>query len=68
VRERFGTVDWDVETHRGRRGFTTRDLRENVLRPGPRHYLITDVENNRFEIPDLDALDPASQGALLRHL
>ena len=68
VKERFGTVDWSVETHRGKCRFTTRDLRENVLRPSPGHYLVTDVENNRFEILDFDALDAASQAALLRHL
>ncbi|MEI6148158.1 MAG: DUF1854 domain-containing protein [bacterium] len=68
VKERFGTVEWDVETHRGRCRFTTRDMRENCLRPSPGHYLITDVENNRFEILDLESLDPASQAALLRHL
>jgi len=68
VKERFGTVEWDVETHRGRCRFTTRDMRENCLRPSPGHYLVTDVENNRFEILDLESLDPASQAALLRHL
>lgn len=68
VTERFGTVDWDVETHRGFCRFTTRDLRENALRFGSAHYLLTDVENNRFEVPDLDALDTRSQTLLLRHL
>lgn len=68
VKERFGTVDWEVETHRGRSRFTTRDLRDNVLRSGPGHYLLTDVENNRYEVLDLNALDPQSQSWLLRHL
>lgn len=68
VTERFGTVDWDVETDRGLCRFTTRDLRENALRVGGNHYLITDVENNRFEVPDLNALDPNSQALLIRHL
>jgi hypothetical protein len=68
VKERFGTVDWEVETHRGRCRFTTRDLRENCLRPSPGHYLITDVENNRFEVLDIEALDTVSQASLLRHL
>ena len=68
VTERFGTVDWEVETNRGACRFTTRDLREGVLRFGPSHFLLTDVENNRFEIPDLDALDARSQAMLLRHL
>ena len=68
VVERFGTVDWEVETNRGPCRFTTRDLREGVLRFGPSHFLLTDVESNRFEIPDLDALDARSQAMLLRHL
>jgi len=68
VKERFGTVDWDVETSRGRCCFTTRDLRENVIRAGSGHFLLTDVENNRYEIPDLNELDPQSQASLLRHL
>jgi hypothetical protein len=68
VTERFGTVDWDVETDRGTCRFTTRDLRENAIRVGASHYLLTDVENNRFEVPDLNALDPNSQSLLIRHL
>jgi hypothetical protein len=68
VKERFGTVDWEVETHRGHCRFTTRDLRENVLRSGPGHFLLTDVENNRYEVLDLNRLDPQSQASLLRHL
>jgi hypothetical protein len=68
VKERFGTVDWDVETDRGVCRFTTRDLRSNVIRAGPSHYLLTDVENNRFEVPDLNALDRNSQSLLIRHL
>lgn len=68
VKERFGVVEWDVETHRGLCRFTTRDLRGSVLRCGPGHFLLTDVENNRYEIPDLNAMDVRSQAWLLRHL
>jgi hypothetical protein len=68
VRERFGTLDWDVETDRGRRKFTTRNTRENVVHPTPGRLLITDVDENRYDIRDLAALDPASQSCLLRHL
>ncbi|HYF50286.1 MAG TPA: DUF1854 domain-containing protein [Planctomycetota bacterium] len=67
VKERFGTVEWEVDTPRGRTKFTTRDLRENVLRPTPTRYLITDVEGNRFDVLNFDELDPASQSLLLRH-
>ena len=68
VTERFGTVEWAVETDRGPCRFTTRNLRENAIRVGASHYLLTDVENNRFEVPDLNALDPNSQTLLIRHL
>ena len=55
--ERFGTVDWEAETSRGRVKFTTRDMRDNTITVGPGHYLVMDVENNRYEIPDIAALD-----------
>lgn len=68
VKERFGTVDWEVETPRGIIRFTTRDLRENVISPAPGRFLFQDVDGNRFEIADLNALDAQSQTWLLRHL
>jgi hypothetical protein len=68
VKERFGTVEWDVETERGQTKFTTRDLRESVLRPSPGRYIITDVEGNRFDVLNFDAMDASSQMLLLRHV
>jgi hypothetical protein len=68
IKERFGTVEWEVETDRGLCQFTTRGLRENVVQPSPNRYLLTDVDDNRFDVPDLTALDAASQAWLLRHL
>lgn len=68
VRERFGTLDWEVETDRGARAFTTRNLRENTVTPSPGRYLLSDVDGNRYDVPDLDALDGASQAILSRYL
>jgi hypothetical protein len=68
IKERFGTVEWEVETQRGICKFTTRDLRENVVRPSPGRYILTDVDGNRFDVPRLSALDAQSQDWLLRHL
>lgn len=68
VKERFGTLEWKVETDRGLWSFTTRNLRENVAQPGDFRYLITDVDGNRFDVPDLTALDSTSQGWLLKYL
>ena len=68
IKERFGTVDWDVETSRGSYRFTTRNLRDKAVQPSPGRYLIEDVDGNRYDIPDLSMLDLASQNLLLRHL
>ena len=68
VRERFGIVEWDVETDRGECRFSTRDLRETVIRLPGHHYVIIDVEGNRFEIQDLNALDDPSQAWLIRYM
>ena len=61
TRELFGVVNWKVETDRGPRSFTTRNLRESLVRPSSKRLLITDVDGNRYDIPDLDALDAGSQ-------
>lgn len=68
VQERFGVVDWEVDTQRGLCKFTTRDLRDSVLHPFPGHYLFTDVDGNRYNVPDINDLDPKSRAWLLQHL
>lgn len=68
VKERFGTVDWTIETDRGMRTFTTRNLREDVVKPSPGRYLLTDVDGNRYDTADISALDSASRAMLLEHL
>ena len=68
VRERFGTLDWQVETDRGNVTFTTRNLRENLVQPAPDRFLLTCVDGNRYDVRDVDALDATSQGFVARHL
>jgi hypothetical protein len=68
ARERFGVVEWTVDTDRGPRAFTTRNLREELRMPAPGRYLLRDVDGNRYDIPSLAALDPASQALLLEHV
>ncbi len=68
VKEWFGTVDWQVETDRGEVRFTTRNLRENLVQPSPGRLLLTDVEGNRYDVPQFSALDSRSQGLLMGHL
>lgn len=68
AKERFGTVDWTVETNRGLCRFTTRNLRENVQRPSPGRIILNDVDGNRYDIRNLDDLSLASQELLFRHI
>jgi len=49
---------------RSPRVFVMRTMREKTKQPLPRHIILEDVEGNRYEIPDIDALDPASRQLL----
>ncbi len=68
ARERFGTVDWEIDTDRGQCKLTTRNLRENVQRPAPGRIILSDVDGNRYDIRDLDELDLHSQQLLFQHM
>ncbi|MEI8242627.1 MAG: DUF1854 domain-containing protein [bacterium] len=68
IRERFEILECQVETDRGACRFSVRNLRESLLRPQPNRYILTDVDGNRFDIPDLRALPPASRAQLQEHL
>ena len=68
ARERFGIVDWRVQTDRGERAFTTRNLRDAQVSPAPGRFVISDVDGNRYDIPDLEALDATSRAFLGQHL
>lgn len=57
----FGTTHWKVRTGRGERVFVTQSLHENSYWLAPKHIVIVDVDGNRFEIPDVDALDMQSK-------
>ncbi len=68
AKERFGTVDWTMETDRGLRRFTTRNLHENIQRPSPARIILNDVDGNRYDIRNIDDLNSASQELLFRHI
>ncbi len=68
ARERFGTIDWEVETDRGPVKFTTKNLRENIQRPAPGRVIINDLDENRYDILNFEAMDRHSQGLLFRYL
>ncbi|MDI9636791.1 DUF1854 domain-containing protein [Kamptonema cortianum] len=57
----YGSTYWTVITDRGRREFVTQSLNENAQWLKPNYLLIIDVDGNRFEIPDINALDEQSR-------
>lgn len=63
-RPRSDLVEWTVETDRGRQKFLTREVREQIKEHQPTRLSIVDVEGNRYDIPDLAALDLESRRRL----
>jgi len=57
----YGATYWHVESDRGPREFVTQSLQENALWLSPTHLMLLDVDGNRFEITDIDALDGRSR-------
>jgi hypothetical protein len=60
VRNEFGTSYWNVMTNRGEREFVVQNAAENAQWLGDHRLLLIDVDGNRFEVPDLNALDKKS--------
>ena len=61
AKQEFGATYWSVATDRGDRDFVTQNLQENAIWLSPTHLLLLDVDGNRFEITDVEALDAGSQ-------
>ena len=61
---RHGLTRWTVETDKGEATFITRHLREMVKEPIPTRISLVDVEGNRYDVPDIAALDPESRALL----
>ena len=68
VKEEFGTVYWTLDTDRGQREVIVRNLRDNMQELSATRVIITDVDGNRFEFPDVSTIDAKSQGLILRNL
>ena len=65
--KKFGVLYWDVETDKGPVRFRIRNVRHDLLRLGTR-VLVRDHNDNRYEIPDTEALDPHSKRILFTYL
>jgi hypothetical protein len=68
IKEEFGTIYWTVETDRGQKELIVRNLRDNLQELSASRVIVTDVDGNRFEFPDVSKLDGKSQSVILRNL
>lgn len=66
IREEFGATYWVVETDFGERSFVGKGVRDNVHYVNSERLLIQDVDGNRYEVYDVNALDPVSRSLLFR--
>ena len=60
MKERYGFSYWKVKTEEGEVRFTLHDTFRSIIRAGEKRVILLDVDGNRFEIPDVDALDRKS--------
>ncbi|PYI55128.1 DUF1854 domain-containing protein [Paenibacillus flagellatus] len=57
---------WELETTLGPIKLSMRNLHEHIQQVGEKRLLLSDMDGNRCEIADMDALDPGSRKQLLR--
>jgi len=69
IREEFGFLYWSVDTDRGAKEFIMRDsIISSTRRMSPTHWLLIDINQTRYEIRDLEALDHRSQEMVKKYL
>jgi len=64
IKEHFGLQFWRVQTDRGPRSFEVKSRKRDIRWLTDRHIIVQDADGNKYEIPDLDELDPESVGKL----
>lgn len=60
VKERYGYSYWEAMSGDRHISFTIRDTFRSILKVTPEHIFITDNDSNRYEIPNVEALDRKS--------
>ena len=69
IREEFGFLYWSADTDRGAKDFIMRDsIISSTRRMSPTHWLLIDINQTRYEIRDLEALDNDSQELVKKYL
>jgi len=67
ISDRYDVVEWEVETDRGPKTFVTRSLHDSVTESAG-GWIVTDMENNRYEIHNKPELDPRSAAVLSKRI
>lgn len=60
LKEKLGFSYWETETDRGKRSFTMQDTYRNLIKTSENGVILTDVDGNRYLIPDVSKLDAKS--------
>jgi len=69
IKEEVGILLWDVETDKGDMTFMTdRFDRNSVIEGGPNGRIIFDIDNARYEIEDMNALDDSSAATFHKYI
>ena len=69
IKEDVGFLHWVVDTDKGPMEFMTKRWdRDTVVEGGVKGRIIFDVDNNRYEIENLDALDPQSAAIFHKYI
>ncbi|MBQ8441481.1 MAG: DUF1854 domain-containing protein [Clostridia bacterium] len=67
--DKFGSLNWVVETDHGRVAFQIRNRHSDIKQMGrSNRVIIRDANDNRYEIPDYTALDAHSKHLLFSYL
>jgi hypothetical protein len=69
IREEFGFLYWSVETDRGKKDFIMRDnITSSARRVSEGRWLLIDINQTRYEVHSIEALDSQSQKLLRKYL
>jgi len=60
LRDRYGYAYCTARTDTGEISFTLRDASRSILKVDEHRVVITDIDGNRYDIPDIEALDRGS--------
>lgn len=63
IKEEFGVIRWEVETDKGPRSFEVQS-RHDIRPMGGGRFIVRDMDGNRYDIPDMAALDAKSRAFL----